>query len=125
MAFNNIYNRVETYIAGEDLTSAQYRFLKTDAAGAVVVAGAGEDVVGICWNDPAAGRATSVVRGNSDPHVYAGAAIAVGVDIAVDANGAAVAADTGDFIVGKTRYAAAAAGDLVQINFNPVGTISA
>ena len=123
MAYNNIHGQVETYIAGADLSSSQYLFVKVSGAN-VVVAGDGEAAVGILWNDPTSGKAASVVRGG-DPHVYAGAAIAAGVDIASDAAGKAVAATTGDIILGTTRAAAAASGDLVQINFITGGNAAA
>ena len=123
MAYNNIHGQVETYIAGADLSSSQYLFVKVSGAN-VVVAGDGEAAVGILWNDPTSGKAASVVRGG-DPHVYAGAAIAAGIDIASDAAGKAVAATTGDIILGTTRAAAAASGDLVQINFITGGNAAA
>lgn len=123
MAYNNIHGQVETYIAGADLSSSQYLFVKVSGAN-VVVAGDGEAAVGVLWNDPTSGKAASVVRGG-DPHVYAGAAIAAGVDIASDAAGKAVAATTGDIILGTTRAAAAASGDLVQINFITGGNAAA
>tara|TARA_R110000737_G_scaffold204632_2_gene223421 strand:- start:2598 stop:2969 length:372 start_codon:yes stop_codon:yes gene_type:complete len=123
MAYNNIHGQVETYIAGADLSSSQYLFVKVSGAN-VVVAGDGEAAVGVLWNDPTSGKAASVVRGG-DPHVYAGAAIAAGIDIASDAAGKAVAATTGDIILGTTRAAAAASGDLVQINFITGGNAAA
>lgn len=115
MAYNNIGPFTETYIAGADLSADQYKFVKESGA-TVVLAGNGDEATGVLWNDPASGRAATVVRGG-DPHVYAGAAIAAGVNVGVDATGRAVLAATGDVIVGKTRAAAAAAGDLVQIEF--------
>lgn len=123
MAYNNIHGRVETYIAGADLSTKQYTFVVASDAN-VVTAGAGEAAIGVLWNDPEATRAASVVQGG-DPHVYAGEAIAAGVDIASDAAGKAVAAGTGDVILGKTRHAVAAADDLVQINFYLGGNASA
>lgn len=122
MAFNNIHGRVETYIAGADLSSKQYTFVKMSGAD-VVSAGDGEDAIGVLWNDPTSGKAASVVRGG-DPHVYAGAAITAGADIASDAAGKVVPAATGDYVLGQARAAAAADGDLVQIHFNPVGTVA-
>lgn len=123
MAFNNIHGEVETYIAGADLTGSQYLFVIESGAN-VVVAGAGEAAVGVLWNDPASGRAASVVRGG-DPNVYAGEALAAGVDVASDAAGKAVAATSGDVVLGKTRAAADAADDLVQISFYRGGNAAA
>jgi len=123
MPFNNITGLVETYIAGADLTGSQYLFVKVNGA-TVVVAGDGEEAVGVLWNNPADTRAASVVRGG-DPTVYAGAAIAAGIDVASDAAGKAVEAATGDFVLGKTRAAVASADDLVQIEFYRGGNLVA
>lgn len=115
MAFANIQNRVEGYLAGEDLSSAQYTFVTSDGD-EVTATGAGEAATGVLWNDPQSGRAASVVRGG-EPMVYAGAAIAVGAEIASDANGKAVTAASGDVILGEARTAAGAADELVTITF--------
>jgi hypothetical protein len=121
MAYNNIEGMVETYTAGADLTGSQYLFVKTDGAG-VQVCGDGEAAVGVLWNSPADTRAASVVRGG-DPQVYAGTALAAGIDIASDAAGKAVVAATGDVVLGRTRAAAAAGDDLVMIHFFSGGNV--
>ena len=123
MAYNNIVGQAETYIAGADLTGSQYLFVKTSGAN-VVVCGDGEEAVGVLWNDPASGRAATVIR-DGDPHVYAGAAIAAGANVASDAAGKAVTAASGDVVLGKARAAAAAADDLVQIEFYRGGNVVA
>lgn len=115
MPYNNIHGQVETYTAGADLTGSQYLFVKLSGAG-VVVCGDGQAAVGVLWNDPANTQAASVVRGG-DPQVYAGTALAAGINIASNAAGKAVVAALGDIILGTTRAAADAADDLVQINF--------
>jgi len=121
MAYNNIDGQVETYIAGADLTGSQYLFVKSDGAD-VVVCGNGEAAVGVLFNSPADTHAASVVRGG-DPVVYAGTALAAGINIASDAAGKAVVAATGDVVLGVTRAAAAAGDDLVQINFYLGGNV--
>lgn len=124
MAFNNILNQAETYLAGEDLSAAQYTFVTSDGD-EVTATGAGESATGVLWNDPATGRAATVVRGG-EPHVYAGAAIAVGAEIASDANGKAVTATSTDVILGEARTAAGGAGELVMITFyGPAQTVKA
>lgn len=115
MAFNNIEKQVETYLAGEDLSAAQYTFVVSDGD-EVSGVGAGEAATGVLWNDPTLGKAASVVRGG-EPHVYAGAAVAVGAEIAADANGKAVTATSGDVILGEARTAAGGADELVMITF--------
>lgn len=122
--FNNIQNRVEGYLAGEDLSTKQYTFVTSDGD-EVTSTGAGEAATGVLWNDPASGRAASVVRGG-EPMVYAGAAIAVGAEIAADADGKAVTAASTDVILGEARTAAGAADELVQITFyGPAQTVKA
>jgi hypothetical protein len=121
MAYNNIHGKVETYPAGADLTGSQYLFVKASGAN-VVVCGDGEAAIGVLFNDPAITRAASVVRGG-DPQVYAGTALAAGIDIASDAAGKAVVAATGDVVLGTTRHAAAAGDDLVMINFFQGGNV--
>lgn len=113
--FNNILNRVEGYLAGEDLSTKQYTFVTSDGD-EVTSTGAGEAATGVLWNDPASGRAASVVRGG-EPMIYAGAAIAVGAEIASDAAGKAVTATSGDVILGEARTAAGGADEMVQITF--------
>lgn len=115
MAFNNILNEVETYVAGADLSAKQYTFV-TATGNSVVATGDGAAATGVLWNDPASGRAASVVRGG-EPHVYAGAAIAAGAQVASDANGKAVTATSGDVILGVARHAVTAADELVMITF--------
>lgn len=114
-SFANIQNQVEGYLAGADLSTKQYTFVTSDGD-EVTTTGAGASATGVLWNNPALGRAASVVRGG-EPMVYAGAAIAVGAEIASDANGKAVTAVSTDVIIGQARTAASAADELVTITF--------
>lgn len=116
MAFNNIHGQVETYTAGADLSAEQYTFVKRASNDTVVQANAGEAAVGVLWNDPASGRAASVVKGGN-PHVYAGAAVAVGAELASDDEGRAVTAVSTDVVIGYARTAAGAANELIMIDF--------
>lgn len=122
--FANIQNRVEGYLAGADLSAKQYTFVTSDGD-EVTTTGAGEAATGVLWNDPESGRAASVVRGG-EPMVYAGAAIAVGAEIASDADGKAVTALSTDVILGVARTAATAEDELVTITFyGPSQTVKA
>jgi hypothetical protein len=122
--FANIQNRVEGYLAGADLSAKQYTFVTSDGD-EVTTTGAGEAATGVLWNDPESGRAASVVRGG-EPMVYAGAAIAVGAEIASDADGKAVTAVSTDVILGVARTAATAEDELVTITFyGPSQTVKA
>ena len=122
-----VYNNLscETYIAGEDLSAAQYKFVRINAGtdSTVVLSGAGERADGVLINDPTSGKAATVAR-DGDPMVYAGGTIADGAEIAVDANGDAVAAASTDVIVGYAREAAVD-GQLFQITFSRAEAVKA
>lgn len=115
MAYNNIQGHTETYLAGADLTAEQFTFVVSDGD-EVTQINAGEAATGVLFNDPASGRAATVVTGGQ-PNVYAGAAIAVGAEIASDDEGRAVTAVSTDIVLGKARHAAGGAGELVMIDF--------
>ncbi len=55
-----------TFIAGEDLSSAQFKFVTLESDGQIDLAdAAGENAIGVLLNDPAAGDATTVaISGN-------------------------------------------------------------
>lgn len=105
------------------LTNARYLALAIDA-GKVKLPSSGANVIGI-----AIGETDDSVAANDDVNVQikdigkwkAGAAISVGAELATDANGKAVTATSGDFIVGIALTAASAAGDLVQVQITKSG----
>ena len=100
--------------AGADLTAAQYKAVKLDANGNIVLAGAGEAAVGILVDMPAAGEyGTVAVDGIAK--AVAGGAVTPGVLLAADANGAVVAAVAGNHIIGQALSGASAAGELVTL----------
>ena len=94
-----------TFIAGEDLSAAQFKFVTLESDGQVDLADlAGEQCIGIVENDPAAGaEATVVVAGKT--RVVAGGTIAAGAAVATDAAGDAVTASTGNIIMGYAMEA--------------------
>lgn len=117
MAYNNIYGQAETYIAGADLSAAQYLFVTSDGD-EVTVTGAGEAATGVLFNAPVAADAATVVRGG-EVNVYVGTGgLTIGAEVASDASGKAVAATSTDVVVGIARTAAAAGG-LATITFLP------
>ena len=89
-----------TFIAGEDLSSSQFKFVTLESDGQVDLAdSAGENCIGVVINDPAAaGEATVVVSGKTV--VTAGGTIAAGAAIATDASGDAVTAASTNIIMG-------------------------
>lgn len=94
---------------GADLDSSVGKAVKLDAAGDVVLAGAGETAIGIlsALQGTGSGAAASVVALGGAFGV-AGAAIDEGDFLKVDASGDLIPADTdGDFYVGRAIVAAA------------------
>jgi hypothetical protein len=89
-----------TFIAGEDLSSSQFKFVTLESDGQVDLAdSAGENCMGVVINDPASGgEATVVVSGKTV--VTAGGTIAAGASVATDASGDAVTASTGNIVMG-------------------------
>ena len=89
-----------TFIAGEDLSSSQFKFVTLESDGQVDLAdSAGENCIGVVINDPASGgEATVVVSGKTV--VTSGGTIAAGAAVATDASGDAVTATTNNIIMG-------------------------
>jgi hypothetical protein len=105
-----------TLEAGGDLSAGQFRFVELAADAQVdLVAAAGGDAVGVLQNDPsAAGRAATVaVLGVSK--VVAGAAVAAGARVQSDDEGRALAAASGDVVLGRALTAASAAGEVIEV----------
>jgi hypothetical protein len=99
-------------LAGADLSSSQYFFVKLDNATAAVVAGAGENAIGVLQNAPAAG-AVAIIRTQGLSKVIGGDAVAIGAAVAANAAGKAVTATLGRT---KTDDAGAAADPLLGSN---------
>lgn len=99
-------------LAGADLSTKQYYLVKYDANAAVVLAGAGENAIGVLQNAPANGEVAIVKRWGLTKCVCGGV-VAKGAIICSDANGKAVTA-----IKGKTDTsdAGAAADPLIGSN---------
>ena len=111
--------------AGADLSAGQYYFVSVASDGQIDLTGDGAQADGVLLNDPAAaGRAATVcILGRTK--VTAGGAITAGGKIACDASGRAVAAaTTGDEILGIALTTVTTAGQVVEIIFNPNGTVA-
>ena len=94
-----------TFIAGEDLSSAQFKFVTLESDGQVDLAdAAGENCVGVCLVGGAAGKAVTVAM-TGKVMVTAGGTIAAGAAVATDAAGDAVTAATGNVIMGYATEA--------------------
>ena len=94
-----------TFIAGEDLSAAQFKFVTLESDGQIDLAdGAGENCIGVLLNNPTAANAATVAM-TGKVMVKAGASIAAGAAVATDAAGDAVTAATGNIIMGYATEA--------------------
>jgi len=113
--------------AGADVTDCRNLLYKYDDNGQLVVAGAGELVAGIGliesgYNDVTGGESGKVKAGEDLTVqikdiglVKAGGAIKKGAEVASDANGKAVEAAEGDYVIGIAQDKAEADGDYIYI----------
>lgn len=113
-----------TEIAGVDLSAAQFKFVTLESDGFVDLANsAGELAYGVCIVGAAAGRAVTVVRTGS-VMVEAGGTITAGAAVATNAAGEAVAATTGNIIMGYAKEAAVD-GQIIEIELITGGNAAA
>jgi hypothetical protein len=103
-----------TYLAAADFTGKQYHACKMTADRTVNVAGAGELVFGVIWDEPdAAGKQVHVAL-EGLVEVKAGAAFAAGAYLKSDASGKWIAAVSGNNYYAQAEEAATADGDIVS-----------
>lgn len=113
-----------TFVAGEDLSAAQFKFVTLEADGQVDLAdSAGENCIGVLLVEGEAGRAVTVVMTGS-VMVEAGGTVTNGGAVATDATGRAVDATTGDIIMGYAREAGVA-NQVIEIELIQGGNASA
>ena len=94
-----------TFIAGEDLSAAQFKFVTLESDGKVDLAdSAGENAMGVCLVGAAAEAAVTVCVSGS-VMVEAGGTIAAGAQVQTGADGTALTAATGDVVLGYAREA--------------------
>lgn len=108
-------------VAGGDLSSSQYKFVKLNSSGQVVAVAAVTDrPIGVLQNDPTSGKVAEVlVVGGTK--VKCGGSIAEGAALGVDADGDAksltVGTDTTQYIVGQS-VTEGASGELITAVVN-------
>ena len=113
---NSIYLTGVT--AGADLSGSQYIAVKSDAAGAMVVAGAGGLGWGLLQNNPVSGQAASVVAMGGALGIAAGN-IDEGAFVKSDASGHLIATTTeDDFYIGRA-VRSAVDNDIFEVFVNP------
>jgi hypothetical protein len=95
-----------SFVAGESLTAAQFKFVTLESDGQVDLAdSAGENCIGVLLNNPAAGAAATVAV-SGKVMVTSGGSIAAGAAVATDASGDAVTAASTNIIMGYALEAA-------------------
>ena len=109
-----------TRIAGADLsTTGQYLFVEQNNAGAVTVCNsAGENALGVLYNDPASGQSASVAY-DGIVRVMAGATIAIGELVATTAAGKAAVATNGQVILGEA-ISGGGDGEIISVLLRPM-----
>ena len=113
-----------TFIAGEDLSAAQFKFVTLESDGQVDLAdAAGENCIGVCLVGGAAGAAVTVAV-SGKVMVEAGGTIAAGAAVQTDANGDALTAAIGDYVMGYALEAGVD-GQIIAIELIQGGNIVA
>ena len=94
-----------TFVAGEDLSTAQFKFVTLEADGQVDLAdSAGENCIGVLRTEGAAGVAVAVLV-DGPVIVECGGTVTNGGAVATDATGRAVDATSTDIIMGYAMEA--------------------
>lgn len=109
--------------AGEELTDARGIALAVDD-GKVVKPSAGAKVIGIALieTDEVVKEGDGVdIQIKDIGKMVAGEAIAIGTEIAVDADGKAVAAKTGDYVIGEATGSVSTPGSWVSVQVTKSG----
>lgn len=113
-----------TFIAGEDLSAAQFKFVTLESDGQVDLAdSAGENCIGVCLVGGAAGAAVTVAI-SGKVMVEAGGTIAAGAAVQTDGNGDALTAASGDYVMGYALEAGVD-GQIIAIELIQGGNIVA
>lgn len=101
---------------GADLSTHQYKIVKFDGSGDIVVATtkASDLLLGIIQDNPPSGQACDVKCAGISKGI-AGAAVTKGARLTTDGSGRAIAWSTGEVQIGIALSAAAAAGDEISV----------
>ena len=111
-----------TFIAGEDLSAAQFKFVTLESDGQVDLAdAAGENAIGVCLAGASAGAAVTVCVSGS-VMVEAGGVIAAGAQVQTGADGTALTAAAGDVVLGYAREAGVD-GQIIEIEMIQGGNV--
>jgi ABC-type taurine transport system substrate-binding protein len=119
----NNYSVRATFVAGADLSSSQYKFVKFDSSGNVILVAAATDVpIGVLQNNPVSGAEASVlIVGGTKIVASAAATLGTALNIGTTSAGKAVAlavTDTTKYVLGVYLQAPGADGDVVAAVVN-------
>lgn len=108
------YNTISGPVAGADLTAGQFKFVKW-SSGAIVLAAAGNDAIGVLLNKPNTGEVCEIQIGGI-VKVQADVALAtIGTKVMSSADGQAAVATSTNHVLGRTFSTASAAGEYVEV----------
>lgn len=110
---------LEAFPAGADLSTNQFCAVKFNGAASLVLAGAGEDILGILEDKPKLGQSGTVSLAGR-PKAKLGGTVVAGAYLAVDGSAHLVTAASGNFIVAKAMEAGAS-GEIIQIKLIAAG----
>lgn len=105
----------DAIVAGADLSSSLHLFCKINSSERLVLAGSGEDAVGVITEGNIEGRAATYQRAGIAKVIAAGV-VAAGAKVMSDSTGkATTATGAGVTVMGTARNGAAAAGELIAV----------
>jgi hypothetical protein len=113
-------------LTAADTTAVRQRRFVIQGASGVTEATDGADAVGVSFGSVTATAGDErnlavVTNDGARVEVTAGAAVAVGADVASDSQGRAIVSASGDAILGKALTAASAAGEIVEVLLKNAG----
>lgn len=117
--------RTKSIVATASLAGSQYRFVKIDTNGQIVIGTVGAYCAGVLQDKPTAGEAGSVCSPGDLTKVVCGAGgtITAGDNVSCDSLGAAKTSDTsGQYILG-VALSAGAIGGLLEMLYQPQGKL--
>ena len=117
------YDKLQTLLAGADLTGKEFSLIKAGASDAVL-AGKGEAADGVVVNVNVSGKPIGALTEPGQKILLrTGAAVAKGDFLTADASGRVVKAVDGDHIVARALQAATAADQFITGVFQPLGKL--
>jgi hypothetical protein len=113
--------------ADADLSTHKYKLVKLTATGVALASVLNERVLGVLTNKPNAAGKSAQIQVAGVAKLMAGAAVARGDFVKVDATGRAIpqtaeAAGVQVYVIGQALEAAAAAGDLIAVKLQGLVT---